>query len=120
MTDAPWYLHVLALGIDPAWRRLPAEQRAYIRKLALAPLSPQSAIILVPGGGAPSRVDEEATAFDMRTAPWSVHYLCSWTDPADNEKNIARVKEIASVLKPWATGRAKAGEDAAAQGQMGP
>ncbi|MDB5539683.1 MAG: linked oxidase-like protein [Devosia sp.] len=73
--------------------------------LALTPLSPESAIILVPGGGAPSRVAEEATAFGMRTAPWNVHYICGWSDPADNERNIARVKEIASVLKPWATGR---------------
>jgi len=73
--------------------------------LAMKPLSPQSAVILVPGGGAPARVDEEATAFGMRTAPWNVHYICAWTDPDDNEKNIARVKEIASVLKPWATGR---------------
>jgi chlorite dismutase len=28
MSDAPWYLHVLALGIDPAWRRLPPGERA--------------------------------------------------------------------------------------------
>ncbi len=28
MTDAPWYLHVLALGIDPAWRRRTARERA--------------------------------------------------------------------------------------------
>jgi chlorite dismutase len=28
MTDAPWYLHVLALGIDPAWRRTPPADRA--------------------------------------------------------------------------------------------
>lgn len=84
---------------------LPEEAIDAYAALALTPLSPQSAIILVPGGGAPSRVDEEATAFGMRTAPWNVHYICSWSDPADNEKNIARVKQMASVLKPWATGR---------------
>lgn len=28
MTDAPWYLHVLALAIDPAWRRRSREDRA--------------------------------------------------------------------------------------------
>lgn len=84
---------------------LPEEAIDAYSALALTPLSPQSAIILVPGGGAPSRVPEEATAFGMRTAPWNVHYICSWMDPADNAKNIARVKEIASVLKPWATGR---------------
>lgn len=84
---------------------LPEEAIDAYAALALTPVSPQSAIILVPGGGAPSRVDEEATAFGMRTAPWNVHYICGWMDPADNEANIARVKEIASVLKPWSTGR---------------
>jgi FAD/FMN-containing dehydrogenase len=84
---------------------LPDEAIDAFAVLALTPLSPQSAVILVPGGGAPSRVDEEATAFGMRTAPWNVHYICGWTDPADNDANIARVKQIASVLKPWSTGR---------------
>jgi FAD/FMN-containing dehydrogenase len=84
---------------------LPEEAIDAYAALALTPVSPQSAVILVAGGGAPSRVGEEATAFGMRTAPWNVHYICSWTDPADNEANIARVKEIASVLKPWSTGR---------------
>ena len=72
---------------------------------ALAPISPQCAIVLVSGGGAPSRVPEEATAFGMRTAPWNVHYVCGWLDPADNVANIAKVKAAASALKPWATGR---------------
>jgi FAD/FMN-containing dehydrogenase len=86
-------------------RELPDEAIDAYAPLAMTPLSPQSALILVAGGGAPSRIDEEATAFGMRTAPWNVHYICGWTDSADNEKNIARVKQIASVLKPWATGR---------------
>lgn len=83
---------------------LPEEAIDSYAALALTPLSPQSAIILVPGGGAPSRVDEEATAFGMRTATWNVHYICGWTNPADTAQNIARVKQIASVLKPWSTG----------------
>jgi len=83
---------------------LPEEAIDSYAALALTPLSPQSAIILVPGGGAPSRVDEEATAFGMRTAQWNVHYICGWTNPADTAQNIARVKQIASVLKPWSTG----------------
>ncbi|MDO8358456.1 MAG: FAD-binding oxidoreductase [Devosia sp.] len=85
--------------------QLPDEAIDAYAKLALTPISPQSAIIIVAGGGAPSRVAEEATAFGMRTAPWNVHYICAWTDPADNARNIERVKAAASVLKPWATGR---------------
>ena len=72
--------------------------------LALSPIAPESAIILVKGGGAPSRVDDDATAFGMRTAPWNIHYICGWRDRADNARNIERVKQIASVLKPWASG----------------
>lgn len=86
-------------------RELPDEAIDAYAKLALTPISPESAIIMVAGGGAPSRVDEEATAFGMRTAPWNVHYICGWMDPADNARNIERVKATASVLKPWATGR---------------
>ena len=97
-------------GIQNYWtadflHQLPDEAIDLYAQLALSPISPQSAIIMVAGGGAPSRVDEEATAFGMRTAPWNVHYICGWTDPADNARNIERVKAAASVLKPWATGR---------------
>lgn len=84
---------------------LPEEAIDAYAALALTPVSPQSAVILVPGGGAPSRIDEEATAFGMRTAPWNVHYICGWLNPADNAANTARVKQIAAVLKPWSTGR---------------
>ena len=42
-------------------------------------------IILVPGGGAIARVDEDATAFGQRKAPWNIHYLSMWPDPADTE-----------------------------------
>ena len=48
------------------------------------PVSPMTQIILVPGGGAVARVDEEATAFGQRQAPWNIHYLSMWADPADD------------------------------------
>lgn len=86
-------------------RELPDEAIDAYAPLALTPISPESAIIMVAGGGAPSRIDEEATAFGMRTAPWNVHYICGWSDPVDNARNIERVKATAAVLKPWATGR---------------
>ena len=47
----------------------------------------------------------DAIGGGMRTAAWNVHYICGWTDPADNARNIEKVKAAASVLKPWATGR---------------
>ncbi len=86
-------------------RELPDAAIEGYAPVAMNPISPESAIILVKGGGAPSRVPEDATAFGMRTAPWNVHYICGWRNPADNAHNIERVKQTAAILKPWATGR---------------
>ncbi len=44
-------------------------------------------------------------AFGQRSAPWNVHYLSMWDDPADTEANIAYTRAIASAMKPWTTGR---------------
>ena len=70
-----------------------------------APVSPMSQMLVIAGGGAIARVDEDATAFGQRDAPFNTHYLSLWTDPADNERNIAYTKGIAAAMKPWATGR---------------
>ena len=86
-------------------RELPDEAIEVLARHALDPVSPETAIVVIPGGGAPSRVPEEATAFGARNAPFNVHYLAAWTNPADNVRNIARVKAIAATMKPWATGR---------------
>jgi FAD/FMN-containing dehydrogenase len=85
---------------------LPDEAIEVLVEHATAPVSPMTQIILVPGGGALSRVDEDATAFGQRNAPWNVHYLSMWPDPADTEKNIAYTRNIANAMKPWTTGRA--------------
>jgi hypothetical protein len=73
---------------------------------ATQPVSPLTQIIVVPGGGSVARVDEEATAFGQRQAPWNVHYLSMWPDPADNERNIAYTRAVATAMRPWTTGRA--------------
>ena len=67
--------------------------------------SPIGSFVLVPGGGAPARVPDDATAFTQRQPPWSVHYLTMWFDPADDAKNIAFTKQAAGAMKPWATGK---------------
>lgn len=72
---------------------------------ATKPVSPWTQIALVPGGGAIIRVDEEATAFGARNAPFNLHYLSMWADPGDTEKNIAYTRAIATAMKPWTTGR---------------
>ena len=43
--------------------QLPDEAIEVMAQHALDPISPETAIVVIPGGGAPSRVDEEATAF---------------------------------------------------------
>jgi FAD/FMN-containing dehydrogenase len=66
--------------------------------------SPLTQIIILPGGGAPSRVSDHATAFSGRKAPWNVHYLSMWPDPAADDENIAWTRELAGALKPHTTG----------------
>jgi FAD/FMN-containing dehydrogenase len=85
---------------------LPDEAVDTLVEHATKPVSPLTQILLIPGGGAIARVDEDATAFGQRTAPWNVHFLSLWPDPADNEVNIAYTRAIATAMKPWTTGRA--------------
>ena len=72
---------------------------------ATKPVSPLTQVLLAAGGGAIARVPEGETAFGQRDAPFNVHYLSMWADPADDEANIEFTHEISTVMKPWATGR---------------
>ncbi len=71
---------------------------------ATQPVSPMTQIIVVPGGGAIARVDDEATAFGLRRASWNIHYLSMWSDPADDQRNIDYTRELNGAMKPWAAG----------------
>jgi FAD/FMN-containing dehydrogenase len=83
---------------------LPDEAVDTLAALATAPVSPLSQVIIVPGGGAVARVPEEATAFGERQAPFNIHYLSMWPDPADTDANIAHTRKLAAAMKPWTTG----------------
>lgn len=85
---------------------LPDEAIDVLVEHATHPASPLSQVILVPGGGALSRVAEEATAFGSRTAPFNIHYLGMWADPTDSQTNIASMRALSQAMKPWTTGRA--------------
>jgi FAD/FMN-containing dehydrogenase len=98
-------------GLQNYWtadffEELPDKAIDVLVDLATKPVSPMTQLILIPGGGALARVDEGAMAFGQRQAPWNMHYLSMWPDPADTETNIAYTREIASTMKPWTTGRA--------------
>jgi FAD/FMN-containing dehydrogenase len=85
---------------------LPDEAIDALVARATKPVSPLTQIIVVPGGGALSRVPDDSTAFGQRSAPWNVHYLSIWPDPDATAENIAYTREVAASLKPWSTGRA--------------
>jgi FAD/FMN-containing dehydrogenase len=85
---------------------LPDEAVDTLVEHATNPVSPFSQMLLLPGGGAIARVPEDATAFGQRNAPFNTHYLSVWEDPAEDDRNIAYTKAIATAMKPWTTGRA--------------
>jgi FAD/FMN-containing dehydrogenase len=87
------------------YEAMPDEALDVLVARATQPVSPMTQVIFVPGGGAVARVDEEATAFGQRRAPWNIHYLSMWADPADDEKNIAYTRDLSAAMKPWSTGR---------------
>jgi FAD/FMN-containing dehydrogenase len=84
---------------------LPDEAIDTLVAKATSPVSPLTQILVAAGGGAISRVDDDAMAFGQRRTPWNIHYLSMWDNPADTDQNISYTKEISSAMKPWASGR---------------
>ena len=84
---------------------LPDDALDVLVSRATQPVSPMTSIIVVPGGGAVARVSDGTTAFGQRTAPWNIHFLSGWLDPAEDAKNIAYTKLISGSMKPWASGQ---------------
>ena len=84
---------------------LPDEAIDTLVEQATRPVSPLTNVILLPGGGAIARVDDNAMAFGQRQTPWNVHYLSMWANPADSDTNIAWSRQLSNAMKPWTTGR---------------
>ena len=55
-------------------------------------------------GGALSRVAPESTAYGRRDAPYLVTAEATWTDAAQNEKNIHWARELVAAMKPFSRG----------------
>ncbi len=85
---------------------LPDEAIDVICELHLSRPSPLSQILVLPGGGAISRVPDDAMAFGQRHAPFNLHIISMWLDPADDDANIAWTREAGTRMKPYTTGRA--------------
>jgi FAD/FMN-containing dehydrogenase len=71
---------------------------------ATQPISPLSQMILIPGGGAISRIPDDADAFGERHAPFNIHLLSMWDGEEHDAANIAYTKDISAAMKPWTTG----------------
>lgn len=56
-------------------------------------------IVLTDCRGASSRVPTDATAFSNRTQPYLLELNISWTDPADNDRNVAWTRRVWSDLQ---------------------
>ena len=69
---------------------------------AAQPPSPFTTIIIQPLGGAVHRVPDDASAMGWRGAKWALHILGMWESPAENDGQIAWVRNVADTLKPYA------------------
>ncbi len=85
---------------------LPDEATEVFAEHGNAHLSPLAQALVVPGGGAIARVPDDAMAFGQRSAPFNIHLLTMWPDPADSEANIAWTRSFAAAMKPYAHGGA--------------
>ena len=62
--------------------------------------SPYSMIALEQMGGAVAHVPESATAFQYRTAAFSLLILSGWVDPGDSDVNVAWAREVWERTRP--------------------
>jgi hypothetical protein len=67
--------------------------------------APLGSTIVIPGGGAAARIDDKATAFGQRSAPWNIHYLTAWRGAEADAANVSYTRSLAQAMTPWTTGR---------------
>jgi FAD/FMN-containing dehydrogenase len=65
--------------------------------------SPLTAFIILAMGGAVARVGENDTALSGRNEPFNVHLNAIWEADADDEANIAWVRETTTAFEPYTT-----------------
>ena len=85
---------------------LPDEACEVFARFGNARPSPMAQAIVLPGGGAIARVNDDAMAFGQRGAPFNVHILTMWADPADDEACISFTRDFGSAMKPFVRGGA--------------
>jgi FAD/FMN-containing dehydrogenase len=83
---------------------LPDEALAVIAERAGKRPSPLTTVVTFQMGGAINRVGATDTAYAEREASWMSSIDGNWENPADNEANIAWVRESFRRIAPWSTG----------------
>jgi FAD/FMN-containing dehydrogenase len=78
---------------------------AFVDKVA-EDQSPFTNVILVPLGGAVSRMDRTAMSLNLPDAPWMYFCLVMWMDEADTDREVRWGREFMDTMKPWATATA--------------
>ncbi len=66
--------------------------------------APFSHIVVEHMGGAVSRMDPQATAYNYREAQYNFLIVGIWPDPAEDERNIPWVRSLWHALQPFSTG----------------
>jgi FAD/FMN-containing dehydrogenase len=74
----------------------------FIEQAATIP-SPLTAFIILGLGGAVARVGDNDTALSGRQEPFNVHLNGIWESDADDEANIAWVRETTTAFEPYTT-----------------
>jgi FAD/FMN-containing dehydrogenase len=113
LTEMPYAAIQSALDDPPGFRNywsaehlseLPdAALDSYCERAHEMPMPSASQHILFPGGGAAARGSGD-WPLPWRTAPWTVHPLGLWEDPADDERGIAWARSLCEDMRPYATG----------------
>ncbi len=66
--------------------------------------SPLSIVILLPLGGAVSRVGEHDTAFGHRDTAYDYVTYSLWTDPGESERHIQWTRDFWTAMQPFSVG----------------
>ena len=82
---------------------LPDDACELFAEIANTHTSPLSQNLMVAGGGAVARVEDDAMAFGQRQAPFNIHLLNMWPpDPSMDAEQIAWTRDFNARMKPYA------------------
>ena len=84
--------------------RLPDEATRSSRRVRRPGRLPLTLVVTFQMGGAINRVGATDTAYAERSAPWMSSIDGNWENPADNDANIAWVRESFKQISPYSTG----------------